>query len=382
MPNRLLQAPLLTYNPEQRKTLIFCPIGLGNFIMVSPAIKLLSESIGKTNLHILALKSGVRDMAEASGYFGKVYFWNPDSGSKAAGLSVIMQLRGEKYDYSISLFPTGDWRFSLVSYLIYAKQRIGFQYPNSNLPERVQTYSHRLNPDLHDIDQNCALIEKLLGIDIKLPRIPVFPFAEADLNNIPENYYVCHPGSSAERGMSEKRLPPSIFADVINRIGAKYGLKCYLVGGPEESDLRREISAIAPEWVIDNPTQSFNELSAVIGNSLFYLGNDSGLMHISVAKGKRCIAIFGPTDDRRNGPYADKRDMSQLNRHLIIRNNKLDCSPCWTIRTIGANPPCKFGDTRCMHQMDIDHVWHQIETFINDSQLELKTQIKANSLCK
>ena len=355
-----IEAPILN-RIGRSKTLVFCPIGLGNFVMVSPALRLLSEEIGAENLHILALKSGIKEMAAASGLFGKVHFWNPDAGSTAAGFSVIARLRMEKYENSISLFPTGDWRFALVSFLVHAKNRIGFRYPNSRIPERVQTYSMDLDYGAHDTDQNCALIENVFSLKPQTARQPFFPFSEPEKVQESNLYYVCHPGSSAERGMSEKRLPPDRFADIINRIGEEFGLKCRLLGGPEEAGLRGVIKDLAGKWVVDEPAYSFTELALAIGNSQFYLGNDSGLMHIAAAKGKRCIAIFGPTDDKRNGPYSGKGEP----KHLIIRNDELSCSPCWTIRTIGANPPCIHGDTRCLRMIDIDAVWSKIKPFID-----------------
>jgi heptosyltransferase-1 len=35
------------------------------------------------------------------------------------------------------------------------------------------------------------------------------------------------------------------------------------------------------------------------------LGTDSGPMHLAAALGRPGVAIFGPTDPKRNGPYGD-----------------------------------------------------------------------------
>ena len=84
-------------------------------------------------------------------------------------------------------------------------------------------------------------------------------------------------------------------------------------------------------------------------------------MHISVALGKQCVAFFGPTDHKRNGPYSGPIN-SPMN-HLVVRSG-LQCSPCWTLKTVGANPACIYGDTRCLTQFDLDAAWPNIHEFI------------------
>ncbi len=48
--------------------------------------------------------------------------------------------------------------------------------------------------------------------------------------------------------------------------------------------------------------------------------NDTGPMHVAAALGKPLIALFGPTEPRRTGPYG------QLENVLRI---ELPCSPCF-----------------------------------------------------
>ena len=117
-------------------------------------------------------------------------------------------------------------------------------------------------------------------------------------------YFVCHPGSSAERGMEEKRLPPEIFASLIASIHREFGLTALLIGGPEESALRAQHPRPgAGDACREAPSGSLAEVAGQIAGSRFFLGNDSGLMHVAAALGKRCAAFFGPTDERRTGPY-------------------------------------------------------------------------------
>jgi ADP-heptose:LPS heptosyltransferase len=269
---------------------------------------------------------------------------------------------------SLSLFPTGHWKFALFARLTGARTRIGFAYPHSRLPARVQQFSAPLNPQAHDTDQNCDLVEALVGGSVasrgaSTPRLLRFPFAPCHPQQQAlrrERYFICHPGSSAERGMKEKRLSPETFAFVARKIHHEFGLKCILAGGLEEESLRRQIASAAPEAMLPYTSGNFPELAALIHHARFYLGNDSGLMHIAAALGKRCIAFFGPSNEKRTGPYSDGLRHGRRGPHFVIRRDGMTCSPCWTLHTIGTDPPCIYGDTRCLKDFQAEPAWSKV----------------------
>ena len=64
---------------------------------------------------------------------------------------------------------------------------------------------------------------------------------------------------------------------------------------------------------------SLPELAHLYKNALMLITTDSGPMHLAAAVGTPVIALFGPTDPQRTGPYGDG--------HVIIRID-LPCSPC------------------------------------------------------
>ena len=179
-----------------------------------------------------------------------------------------------------------------------------------------------------------------------------------DLNITPEprrfpegRYFVCHPGSSAQRGMDLKRLPPEVFADLIRRVHAALGLPAVLVGGPEEGHIRNAIQDLVPGACLNPVTWGLEQAAGVIARAEFFLGNDSGLMHMAAALGLPCLAFFGPTDDRRNGPVGGN--------HLILRRD-LSCSPCWTAMNVGKRVECMHWDYRCLRAFTADEAWPAI----------------------
>ena len=47
----------------------------------------------------------------------------------------------------------------------------------------------------------------------------------------------------------------------------------------------------------------------------YIMTNDTGPMHVAAALGKPVIALFGPTDPRRTGPYGQIEDVLRIPFH-------------------------------------------------------------------
>jgi len=236
---------------------------------------------------------------------------------------------------------------------------------------------------LHDVEQNLELVMALTGRAAPQPVRLHFPLdLNAPQGASSEPYFIVHPGSSTERGMTEKRLPPEVFAELIVRIFQKYGVRAVLVGGPEEADLQRQINNLVVQIetreflpsekkqqgalaLLNINTQNLAELGSVVSNSKFYLGNDSGIMHIAVALEIPCAAFFGPTDERRTGPYGWQLTPDKKAKHRVIRMPGLACSPCRTNQNIGSNPPCITADIRCLRGFSAEAAWQQIQPFVD-----------------
>jgi heptosyltransferase-3 len=348
-------------DPREGRTLILCPIGIGNFIMATPALRALHAALGPERLEFLALKSGIAAMAREGGFFGAVHAWDPDREGLWRGVSLLSSLRARRFTHSLALFPSSHWKFSLFQFLAGAGFREGFRYPHSRLPEWVQHHSLPLEK-LHDTPQNVRLAGAFLRDPIADPGEPFLPFAPARPAGTPQGpFFACHPGSSAERGMTDKLLAPDAFAALIRRVHHETGWPCVLVGGPEEQALRAAVAMDCRDVLLTVDARSLAETAGVLAAARFFLGNDSGLMHVAAAAGTRCAAYFGPTDERRTGPYGYRETSNGAPRHLILR--RAGTEPAWTIDTVGANPHVDR-ETRARWNLDIPTAWAELGEWI------------------
>ena len=96
------------------------------------------------------------------------------------------------------------------------------------------------------------------------------------------------------------------------------GIVSVITGGPEDTPMSDVIMKLTQTPVINLCGQtSLLELRDVLYHSLIVVSCDTGPMHLAVALGKKTVALFGPSDPRRTGPYKG-----------FVVSKRSECSPC------------------------------------------------------
>jgi ADP-heptose:LPS heptosyltransferase len=76
--------------------------------------------------------------------------------------------------------------------------------------------------------------------------------------------------------------------------------------GPAEREMAAPLLAALPEAIDLVGMLSLAEAAAVLQCASLFIGNDSGLMHLSAAAGAPTIGLFGPTDAATYGPSGSR----------------------------------------------------------------------------
>ena len=122
-----------------------------------------------------------------------------------------------------------------------------------------------------------------------------------------------------------KIWPWERFRALIKAISLK-GYAVILVGGPDDKDRMDEAFHGIGKNVYNLAGQtSLRGLAAFFRRGDCLVTNDSGPMHLAVAVGLPVIALFGPTNPLRTGPFGWKNKKGQ-NRVLSAQ---LACAPCY-----------------------------------------------------
>ena len=78
-------------------------------------------------------------------------------------------------------------------------------------------------------------------------------------------------------------------------------------GGPGDERRAERLRALLPEAAADAACSTSRVSRASIRASALFVAGDTGPLHLADALGVPTLALFGPTDPARNGPYRDRR---------------------------------------------------------------------------
>jgi lipopolysaccharide heptosyltransferase II len=144
-----------------------------------------------------------------------------------------------------------------------------------------------------------------------------------------------------------KRWPEESFAELIQQLYAKTGMRTILVGGDEDILVIEKILQKLPEGMAASAAGrlSLLETAALIRQSKLMISNDSGLMHLGSALDVPLVAIFGSTVEELgffpNSPKA-----------IVVENHGLYCRPCSHI----GRSSCPEKHFRCMKEITPEKV--------------------------
>jgi heptosyltransferase-1 len=170
----------------------------------------------------------------------------------------------------------------------------------------------------HVVQQALALAGAIVQTPMAEPRVefPLDPDAEnkiAGLTADVSDFAILNPGA----GWGAKRWPAERYGQVAKKL-AKNGL-CSLVNyGPGEEELAVAVER-AGEGAARKVSCSVSELIALTRRAHLFIGGDTGPMHLAAALKIPVVAIFGPTNPARNGPFGTRsvvlRSASSITDH-------------------------------------------------------------------
>ena len=108
-----------------------------------------------------------------------------------------------------------------------------------------------------------------------------------------------------------KRWPSERFSVLATRMlgrdGAMSDGRLLLIGGPEDRRAAEAVRRELPRRRVIDVTGEVDLLTvqAMLKRVRLFIGNDSGLMHMAAAAGAPTLGLFGPSDERRYGPWGE-----------------------------------------------------------------------------
>jgi heptosyltransferase-1 len=356
------------------KILIIKPSSLGDVIHALPFLHALKKSFPDSQIDWV-ISSNLKGIIEDNPLINNLIILNKDSWKSIKKLpstlselsSLRKTLKSRRYDMVIDL--QGLLRSGLIAFSTPTTIKVGFADAREG-SSFFYDKKVKVSKNLHAVDK-CLEVAKSVGARVNKACFPIHinsetkKSAKALVENM-KDYIVIVPSAR----WTSKRWPPEKFALLISKLSSP----CIIVGSKGDSRIAGKIlkhlsgttnqvgvssraKATAKTAGAQSPgvidlcgKTDLKELTAVIAGAKAVISNDSGPMHIAAALGKPVIALFGPTDPEKTGPYG-----WQGSNTLKVLRAKVPCRPC---RKRACN------ELICMDNIQVRAVLNSLKTFL------------------
>jgi heptosyltransferase-1 len=225
------------------------------------------------------------------------------------------ELRGIGYEMAVDF--QGAVRSAVLARWSGASVVYGDSQPRENVARMLYT-RQVTTTGAHVVQQALALAQAVIQRAMPASKVdlPVDPDAENKITALagqPRDFAILNPGA----GWGAKQWPAERYGLVAREL-AKDGLRSLINYGPGEEELAAAVeseSAGAAQKI----SCSISELIALTRRARLFIGGDTGPMHLAAALQIPVVAIFGPTNPARNGPFGTSsivlRSASSLTSH-------------------------------------------------------------------
>lgn len=315
-----------------RSVLIVRPGGIGDAVLLIPAIVALKANLPAVTITVLAERRNGAVFSLCPAIDRLLHYDAPSE--------LMSAIRGT-YDVVID---TEQWHrlSAVVARLTGAPLLVGYA-----TNERKRLFGHPVEYSQENYEAE-SFFDLLVPLGIEKPSAIQVPFLKVpseatekiekiigDLAGHP--FITIFPGAS----IPERRWGVEKFREVAERLQAK-GSRVVVVGGREDASAAEEIVSGISGLNLAGRT-SLAETAAVIAKSALLISGDSGILHIAVGLGKPTVSLFGPGIAKKWAPLGED--------HIVINKN-LSCSPC---TKFGYTPRCSI-NVRCMSEISVDEV--------------------------
>jgi lipopolysaccharide heptosyltransferase I len=222
--------------------------------------------------------------------------------SARAWLDVRGRLRARQYDVALDF--QGLIKSAALARLSGATRVIGFDRPSLREGAAAPFYSERVTvgEGLHVIEKNLRLAAAV-GAESRVLEFPIRPVPSAALDAVRAN--VVGPFALINGGAAwpNKRWPPDRLGRTAAWLRERHGLSSIALWGPHEESMAAEIAQTSGGAAVVAPATRLADLVAFAREARLMISGDTGPTHIAAAVGTPVVALFGPTDPRRNGPW-------------------------------------------------------------------------------
>jgi heptosyltransferase-1 len=219
-------------------------------------------------------------------------------GTMQSILKLRRGLRAEGYDLAVDM--QGTLRSAVIARMSGAARVYGYADPREPLAARLYRIKVA-RQGVHVVEQGAALLGAATGIALTPAEVelPHAEWADEWAGGLVGARRVCFLAPGA--GWGAKRWPAWRFGELAQRLDA-LGFSAMVNAGRKDDALAAEVIA-ARGGTAQIAVCNVTGMVALVRRCGLVIGGDSGPVHLAAALGVPVVALFGPTDPARNGPW-------------------------------------------------------------------------------
>ena len=352
---------------------------IGDVVMTSPLLRELRRKYPKANI-TLVVKPQLYNVVEFCPYVDEILVYKRDS-KDAKKLDFFLQIYktfvfSKKYlrkdIYDLAIVPRWDIDGYFASYLAYfsgAKRRIAYS-ENVNELKKIanQGYDGFFTEVIddrtlkHEVERNLYFIEYLNG-SVQNTNLEVWidendkKWVEEFLKNEKLDTTKILIAVFPSAGYRSKEWDVNKFVELINLLNGREKIKFVLLGDKKNTE---KIGDIITKQCHDNIINyigktTIRQTIALLRRTDFYLGGDTGPMHLSVACGLKGVAIFSHAKDGDVNAISPERFGPWQNDMVVLRPER---------SLEGCSIECQKAYAHCINQITVDEVYKAFENIL------------------
>lgn len=333
------------------KILIVQPSRLGDIIFSLPVLAALKRKYPHAKISWI-VDERCAEILKDNPLLDNIFIWDRKQKSYSYYKNLKKRLREQRFDLSIDLH--GLAKSAMLVRLAKARFKLASSSTNG-MRELSWIFSKEIktnDPNAHCIERHME-VAKFLDCDGKIEYPIMVP--DSDYESVRKKLEEekvdvskmigIHPGG----GWLSRRWKTDRYAALAGRLKNELGADIVLVGGKEggtsEKGLNEEIIAQAGIKICDLTGRlTLKELCAFFKLCRVFVANEAGPMHIATALNTPAVAILGPTNAKRTGPF---RGQTKIIQH------QFSCQPC-------RNRNCK--NVLCMDDIKISEAFDAVKS--------------------
>ncbi|MBW2976418.1 glycosyltransferase family 9 protein [Candidatus Woesearchaeota archaeon] len=344
---------------KHKKILLIQLWGIGETILVLPAIKALKNSYKKSAVDILVTPRN------------KEIFLNNENISsikvlKLSPFSIKLFIFKNLRKYDLVMDMEEYLNISSIIAFFAGKERVGYSHG-----VRSWLYTKRVdyNDQQHTAETFLDLV-RALSVKYSLKSLERLNYSKKDkiaVNNflrskkITKKDFLVGIAPGAAESAKSRIWPWENYGRLCNNILKDKKTKIMFIGNQEEKKLIEKIHSCVTEKGRTFDTSGMfglTPLFRLIEKCSLFIGNDAGPMHIAAAQGVKTIGLFGPNLPVRFGPYGKKNI-------AVYKGHNCQFSPCINVHK-GQVPDCLYSKNsedyqKCMKNISVKDVLKHIK---------------------